>query len=43
VANRADGQVRLTGFGIAACLPLERQAWASRSAARLLMRMGGRL
>jgi serine/threonine protein kinase len=37
VANCADGQVRLTGFGIATCLPRERQAWASRSAARLLM------
>jgi serine/threonine protein kinase len=38
VANCADGQVRLTGFRIATCLPRERQAWASRSAARLLMR-----
>jgi serine/threonine protein kinase len=38
VANCADGQVRLTGFGIATRLPRERQAWASRSAARSLMR-----
>ena len=27
VANCADGQVRLTGFGIATRLPRERQAW----------------